>query len=273
MHARTSVSGLCFPTLDLSETLEKLESLGAGHTTFPAAKLRGSGWDAGLDRLRASGLGIAALIERPFSLAEPATWAETRARITETIDVAASIGAPAIYLTTGAHISAEWGDCAAAFADAIAPAAEHAATAGVRLLIEPTSWLYADFSFVHSFADALQLTKLCDVGVCLDVFHVWTEAGLHEHLNESVERVGLVQISDYVLGDRSLPARAVPGDGGVPIGEIVSWLLAAGYDGMFDLELSGPRIDAEGHLDAARRAMSRLDDIVSAAGHRPSMEL
>ena len=50
-----------------------------------------------------------------------------------------------------------------------------------------------------------------------------------------------------------MPARAVPGDGVIPIEALVAQVLADGYQYGFDLELLGPRIDAEGRLAAARR--------------------
>ena len=40
----------------------------------------------------------------------------------------------------------------------------------------------------------------------------------------------------------------MPGDGDIPFDRILGPLLAAGYTGAFDLELIGPRIEAEGAL-------------------------
>jgi sugar phosphate isomerase/epimerase len=50
----------------------------------------------------------------------------------------------------------------------------------------------------------------------------------------------------------------VPGDGDIPLERIIGQVLAAGYDGCFDLELIGPRIDEEGYAAAARRGIERL---------------
>ena len=66
-------------------------------------------------------------------------------------------------------------------------------------------------------------------------------------------------MSDYVIGTLGTPDRAVPGDGDIPIERILGQLLAAGYDGAFDLELIGPRIEAEGYASAIRRSVSALD--------------
>ncbi len=61
-------------------------------------------------------------------------------------------------------------------------------------------------------------------------------------------------------GARSLPCRAVPGDGNVPVVQVLEALLDAGYAGPIDLELNGPRIDSRGHLAAATRAARWLSD-------------
>jgi sugar phosphate isomerase/epimerase len=79
-------------------------------------------------------------------------------------------------------------------------------------------------------------------------------------------RCHLVQVSDYVLGDRGFPCRAVPGDGGIPLEEIISWILEAGYQGPFDLELFGPRIEREGHYEAVARTGDRLGEMLIRLG-------
>ena len=76
----------------------------------------------------------------------------------------------------------------------------------------------------------------------------------------------LVQVSDYVLGDRSAPCRAVIGDGVIPVERLLGDLLEAGYTGVFDLELVGPRIQQEGATSATRRAAENLSEILIRLG-------
>jgi sugar phosphate isomerase/epimerase len=73
----------------------------------------------------------------------------------------------------------------------------------------------------------------------------------------------LVQVSDYVLGDRSAPCRAVPGDGIIPLKRLIHDLQDAGYEGLFDIELVGPRIDEEGAAAASLRALRWLSDLLT----------
>lgn len=180
--------------------------------------------------------------------------AAARDALTNVIDAAADAGARMIYLLTGGRGSLSWRQAADAFCEAVAPCLAHARMRGVALAIENASSLYADMHIAHSLRDTIALAEMADLGICVDLFHCWAEAELPELLDRALPRTELVQVSDYVLGDRSLPARAVPGDGVIPLEPCVAQILAGGYTHGFDLELIGPRIDAEGRAVAARRA-------------------
>jgi sugar phosphate isomerase/epimerase len=178
------------------------------------------------------------------------------------IDIAAEIGSRSIYLLTGGRGSLPWEAAAARFVEAIEPCRERAAAGGIRLMIENASMLYADIHICHSLGDTIRLAEMAQIGVCVEIFHCWGEASLEALLQRALPICNLVQVSDYVLGDRALPNRAVPGDGVIPLEKIIALLLDGGYSGAFDIELLGPRIDAEGHLVAARRGAERLSAIL-----------
>jgi sugar phosphate isomerase/epimerase len=168
-----------------------------------------------------------------------------------------------VYTLTGPRAYADWADNVAAYARLVGNLADYAAERNIVLAVEPTSWLYADLSFVHSFHDSVAFASRAGMRVCLDVFHVWTESELRQDIKNHIDLVCHVQLSDMQPGARSLPCRAVPGDGDVPIRAIVQWLLDAGYAGVFDLELSGPGIDKLGHHEAARRSAVWLDALLA----------
>ena len=131
----------------------------------------------------------------------------------------------------------------------------------MALAIENASALYADIHFAHTLRDTITLAEMAGVGVCIDLFHCWAEADLAGLVERALPRTVQIQLSDYVLGDRALPARAVPGDGAIPIEPFIRQALAGGYTHGFDLELIGPRIEAEGRIDAARRGCEiSIDD-------------
>ncbi|OBI83196.1 sugar phosphate isomerase/epimerase [Mycobacterium sp. E740] len=177
----------------------------------------------------------------------------SRDSLMSVIDAAAGVGARVVYMLTGGRGDLTWDDAAQRFGDAVAPCKDVARQAGVALAIENASSLYADMHIAHSLRDTITLAEMTGLDICIDLFHCWAEAGLRALLERALPRTQVIQLSDYVLGDRALPARAVPGDGAIPIEPFVEAALASGYPHHFDLELIGPRVEREGRLQAARR--------------------
>ncbi|PRC44452.1 xylose isomerase, partial [Mycobacterium sp. ITM-2017-0098] len=179
------------------------------------------------------------------------------------IEAAAGVGARVVYMLTGGRGDSPWAEAAERFCEAVRPCIDDARQAGLALAIENASGLYADIHIAHSLRDTIELAESAGLGVCVDLFHCWTEAHLPALLARALPRTELIQLSDYVLGDRALPARAVPGDGAIPLDALVAQALAGGYSHGFDLELIGPRIEQEGRLEAARRACSTASALLS----------
>jgi sugar phosphate isomerase/epimerase len=267
VHPRVCVSGLCFPGLSATDAIEAVAGLGAGNTSVTGAKARASGAGAVVAAGRRHGVKIVTTTGAlGLDLSSGQASAASLRRAEQDIDLAAAVGAAVMYGLVGPRASARWDACADAYVNAAGELAGYAADRGVTLAIEPTSWLYADLTFIHTFRDALLVAPRAGMGICLDAFHVWTEAGLREEIGEHARLIAHAQLSDMTPGSRALPCRAVPGDGDVPLAAVVQWLLDAGYPGVFDCELNGPAIDAIGHHAAAARAASWLDKLLAELG-------
>jgi sugar phosphate isomerase/epimerase len=269
MHERISINCICLPGVPIPLLAGHWSQLGAQRVSFVSQQLAED-----VEPVHAalvSGGYQLETIMHPFLAGRPLTqeeesWRGARAQLMNLIDSAAALGGRSIYMLTGGHGSLTWEDAAAAFSAAIAPCVAHARDTGVALLIENAPPLYADLHIAHTLRDAVMLAELAGIGVCIDICGCWTESGLRESIDRAMPRCRLVQVSDYVYGDRSLPSRAVPGDGAIPLRRILGWMLEAGYTGAFDLELIGPRIEREGHLEAAGRAARELGAILQSLG-------
>lgn len=200
------------------------------------------------------------------ALADKATWESARKALSETIKVAQALSAQSIYMLTGGRGSLTWEEAAEAFSEAIAPCRDEAKAAGIALMIEPAPVVYADMHIAHNLRDTTLLAEIADIGICLDIFPVWTEADLKATIKRAGPRVGMVQLGDYILGDRSLPCRAVVGEGVIPMKQIFGWILDTGFSGAFDLEMIGPRIDKIGPVEALRRSAEKTGEILRALG-------
>jgi sugar phosphate isomerase/epimerase len=187
-------------------------------------------------------------------------------KLSQAIAVSASIGAGAIYMQTGGRGKLDWEQAASRFTELLAPCKDVARDNAVALMIENASPFNIDIHIAHTLADTILLAEMAGIGVCIDLQPCWGEAGLAELFRRAMPITKLVQVSDYVIGDRVAPCRAVPGDGAVPLERLISDLLDAGYSGLFDLELVGPRIDKEGGAAAALRAVEWLSHLLTKLG-------
>jgi sugar phosphate isomerase/epimerase len=97
----------------------------------------------------------------------------------------------------------------------------------------------------------------------MEINACWAERGLGATIAAGVDRIRLVQVSDYAVGTLTTPARLVPGDGDIPIARILGQIIDAGYRGCFDLELIGPAIEDEGYERAVPRAVTALDGLLA----------
>lgn len=266
MHDRLSVHAVSFPGATLDELDHHWQHLGVRRLSLIDHQL----FDPALRPLmRRHGYTVEAVCH-VFAAGrlptDPNGIACARDSLDRVIDAAATVGARTVYLLTGGRGPLTWEQAAEQFSSIIEPAVRAAAQAGVFLAIENASSLYADIHVAHTLQDTITLAEMAGIGVCIDLFHCWAEADLAGLVRRARPRLQLIQLSDYVLGDRALPARAVPGDGAIPIEPFVAQVLAAGYRNGFDLELIGPRIDREGPLVAARRGCTAVARLLNRAG-------
>jgi sugar phosphate isomerase/epimerase len=270
MHDRISVNAICFPGKSLRELPGIWREVGASRVSLVGVDLQQQGRRAAQDALATGRYKLETIphvffqnrsVERDEN-----SWRTAREELSRMIDDAKALGARSIYMITGGHGALTWEDAAECFAEALAPCLAQAKLAGIPLMIEDAPPLYAHTHLAHSLRDTVTLAEIAGVGVCIDFFACWAEAGLRESIRRAVPRCHIVQVCDYVYGDRSLPARAVPGDGAIPVKRMIDWILEAGYTGVFDLEIIGPRIDQEGHAVAARRATDRIGEILQSLG-------
>jgi sugar phosphate isomerase/epimerase len=267
MHPRVSLSAISTFQWDLDADLAFYERAGITAIGASLAKLEAAGIERGAERLRAAGLRVTNLIGLgPFRLDDPGQWSGQRDRIARALDAAEAVSAECMILTTGPAGRLTWEDAADALEQALGPVIEDAAARSLPFGLEHTNSLRVDVGFVHTLADAVDLARRLDIGVCVETNACWAERRLGETIAAGVDTFRLVQVSDYAVGTLSTPNRLVPGDGDIPLERVVGQTLAAGYSGSFDLELIGPRIDEEGYEDACTRAVAVLGDLLVELG-------
>jgi sugar phosphate isomerase/epimerase len=269
-HPRLSVNSVSSYMQPLAADIAMWQDLGVEHVGLILPKIAEVGWDAARDMVSGAGLRVSTIFGpsyRPLDAERALGWWDADQQGTvDTIDFAASIGAASVYVCSGAAPTLTWDEAADAFCELVAPAAARSAELGVPLLVEPTNPLRADVSFIFWQRDAMDLARRAGTKVMLDFQSCWYERGLEEVVRRNIDLVGVAQLSDYVIGTAETGNRVVPGDGDIPLERLIGLALDAGYEGAFDLEVMGPRIEDEGYPSAVRRAVERASELLDRLG-------
>jgi sugar phosphate isomerase/epimerase len=149
----------------------------------------------------------------------------------------------------------------AAVVEGLKRIAEAAAVAGVRLGLEPIHASQREqLSLISSIPEALELLDEADlpqVGIMVDLWHLWDTPTIERDLREQIDRITGVHVADWWDDDRG--DRALPGQGVSRTRELAGILERAGWHGAWDVEIFG---DAErsdsiwslGPVEVAERA-------------------
>jgi sugar phosphate isomerase/epimerase len=135
--------------------------------------------------------------------------------------------------------------------DGIGELLEYARAAGMKLAIEPLHPMYAaDRACVNTMAHANDLCdELCPsgrdgLGIAVDVYHVWWDPQLKAQIERAgaKDRLYAYHICDWLVPTHDLlNDRGMMGDGVVDLPRVRSWMEAAGYRGLHEVEIFSER--------------------------------
>jgi sugar phosphate isomerase/epimerase len=218
-----------------------------------------------VELVRDAGIQVSQVCCPGVAVGDLTAWPTDRSRLLDVLDLAVALGAPCLGTTTGPAGDLDWDEAATALGQALAPVAEAAAGRGVVLAIEQTLPVRVEIGFVHSLRESVELAERFGLGVIMESNYCFKERGLATTVRDAGPRLTRVQVSDLVPPSTVIPDRAVPGDGVIPLGDLVRLVLDAGYAGPFELEMLGPRIEAEGYESACRRGVAALSAVLADA--------
>lgn len=258
VHPRVSVNPISSFNWRVEQDVEFYASVGVETIAVPYFKFADRP-EAGIEAIRGAGFRCSTLSTGGECLIE--SGEKTLEILRGAIDVASALDCPSLYTVTGPTLPGMTTDDAyARLVETLGPANAYARSRRVRIAVEHTAIATRQHGFVHTLADAVDLSRDADIGICLELQNCWYERHLERLFRENVERFAVVQVSDFLVGEELRYNRRVPGDGSMPLEWMLGLLLDAGYEGYFDLEILGPAIEAEGYPSAIRRSVEWISE-------------
>lgn len=164
------------------------------------------------------------------------------------VEVTAALGCDVLYLVAGGvRDDRDLEASRRAVVSGIAELVPHAASAGVRLAVEPLHpMMCADRSVIVTLEQALDVVEEFDpahVGLAVDTYNVWWDPEIEAALDRARERVISYQVCDWLVPQpHPLFGRGIPGDGAIDIPAITKAVDATGYAGPIEVEIFNEKV-------------------------------
>jgi sugar phosphate isomerase/epimerase len=263
-------SKLCLHTFtnkpwNLYECIENYSKAGIKGISIWRNVLEGQDLKLVKKQLAESDLSIVSLVRGGFF---PSVNASERALAIEDnvklIEEAAVLGAPLIVLVCGSDGRQSLETSREQIQEGIEKLLPLATENGVKLAIEPLHPMYAgDKSAVNTLAQANDMVEAINspqVGVAIDVYHVWWDPNLEVEIRRCGQNNSLFafHICDWNVPTLDfLTDRGLMGDGCIPIKKIRSWVEEAGFSGFNEVEIFSDKywaMDQQVYLDKIKLA-------------------
>lgn len=190
---------------------------------------------------RAAGLAVAGLCRTPFLTG---AGAGSDDEVRDSIEMAAALEAPVLTIVTGGTEPGTKGlrDSQLRLSERIAHHAEYAQDAGVQLALEPLNPMFGgNRTCLMTVSDTLAICERVDmpnVGIAVDVYHVWWDTNLVESLQRAGRRVFGYHLCDWLENTEDmLLDRGMMGDGVADLQAIGRAVRATGYRGFEEVEI------------------------------------
>jgi sugar phosphate isomerase/epimerase len=158
------------------------------------------------------------------------------------VEEAAELGAEVLVLVCGPAPGRDIDSARKWVAEGIEQLVPFAEQHGVKLGIEPLHPMYAaERSVVVTLAQANEMAQPYrpdQVGVVVDVFHVWWDPDLYSQIQRASGRILGFHVSDWIVPTPDLlMGRGMMGDGVIEIRRIRQAVEATGYQGPIEVEI------------------------------------
>jgi sugar phosphate isomerase/epimerase len=243
--SRVAVSHITTTKWDLPTALERYKAHGLGGFGPWRDKLQAFGFDAGLEAIKGSGLGVANYCAAGFfTMSETACQEAVDGAVEQAIaamDEQKRLGAPCLVTVVGPVGCYTVDSAMDVIMDSLHRVAEAAEEREVDLGLEVlhpmdiTTW-----SMVRTIHQGLDIIEEIDsprLGIMLDLYNTWWDPDIKSGIVRAGNRIKGVHLADWRNPTRSFTDRTVPGKGIIPLADLISEVEETGWNGYYDVEI------------------------------------
>ncbi|MBP3963986.1 sugar phosphate isomerase/epimerase [Paenibacillus sp. DLE-14] len=240
---RLSLNQITTDRLSLPEAVEACVRADIPWIALWRHKLAQTGLIEAKRLIRDSGLQVSSICRGGMFPA--ATAEERRQRMDDNrraVEEAAELGADILVLVCGPAPDKDIAAARLMVEEGIAELVPYAESHGITLGIEPLHPMYAaERSVINLLSQANEIAERYrpnQVGVVVDVFHVWWDPALYEQIARAAGRIVGYHVSDWIVPTPDLlMGRGMMGDGVIDLRRIRKAVEAAGYNGPIEVEI------------------------------------
>lgn len=261
---KLSLNQLCTRRLPMADEIHNLKSLGYDGIGLWRPKVSDLGEELVADLIQESGLAVSSLsFAGGFTGDSDLSWIDAIDDARHAIAQAQLVGAENLIVVSGTRNGHTARHCRRAVIKALKELAEFAMLSGVNLALLPTRREFeSKWSLLNRLDDTLDVLAEVDhrsVGLAFDTYHLSGESELVRRIPEIVSLTHIVQVGD--VSATSLD-RCLPGEGTVPLADLVVAFQRAGYEGAFDIQAWSPETTALNPIQLAVHCRSVLNSYV-----------
>ena len=265
-HLRLSLSQLTTLRWSLPEEIVQLRSAKYHGIGLWRPKVAELGAELSAELIRDAGLGVSSLsFAGGFTGLHGLSHADAMADARDAISDAAVLGAENLIVVSGTRNGHTHRHSRRLLVDALCELADFAGLYGVRLCVLPMHYSFATtWTYLNTLDDTVEVLGQVDhpsAGLAFDTYQLWQEPRLIDRIPDLARLTGVVQIGDAHRSPQSSHDCCVPGEGIIPLTEIVRAFQRSGFDGYYDVQVcssSGWSGDYPSAVSQSRDAVLRL---------------
>lgn len=235
------------------EDVARYKKLGVDAIEVVEAKLDADRIDEQMRSIAEAGLAISGIQPKVRTffpsrmMPDPKPLDERIACLRGTIERLARYAPGVPFITnTGPHPKGDMADAMKVTATGLGELGRIAADHGVLMALEPLNPSSVNVESaiwtVDQALDVIEASGSDRVGLCLDYWNVWQDAGIDDAIVRAGDRIFTVQASDWRT-PRSFADRIVPGDGAIPLAHLIAATRSTGYDRPWVVEIFSNDVD------------------------------